>query len=292
VTLGAGGLAVTQAATGSGAPSGFVPITPCRLFDTRADNQVGPRGTPLTAGESYVQQVTATNGNCTVPAGASAIALNVTTVSGTALSYLTLWPTDAGRPLASSLNWAPGASATPNKVDVRLSADGKVSLYNDAGTVNVLADVVGYYVSLTPTGTSRLLLDPAAFSTDGEDPGWLHHNFAEGRLEGGPGATCGVTAVSFPQGATIIGVTAHVSDSTSGAGFDVAVKLWRNPIGVSPAEVMFQATTVDFPGDITLTGTTITEPVIDNTQFSYFASVCGLRELNFLYDMGIDYTNP
>ena len=47
--------------------------------------------------------------------------------------------------MASNLNWVPGAPPTPNKVDVKLSADGWIDLFNLAGQVSVLADVVGYY---------------------------------------------------------------------------------------------------------------------------------------------------
>jgi hypothetical protein len=86
------------------------------------------------------------NGNCNIPADASAVAMNVTAVGGTAGSFLTIWPSDvAPRPLASNLNWVPGSPPTPNKVDVKLSADGKINLFNLQGSVSVLADVVGYY---------------------------------------------------------------------------------------------------------------------------------------------------
>ena len=73
--------------------------------------------------------------------------MNVTAVGGTLGSFLTIWPSDvAPRPLASNLNWVPGSPPTPNKVDVKVSvADGKINLFNLAGIVFVLADVVGYY---------------------------------------------------------------------------------------------------------------------------------------------------
>ena len=289
VTIGIGGLGVAHAATTGGTPSAFVPVTPCRLFDTRSGAPVGPRARPLAAQETFVQQVTGTNGNCVVPVGASAIALNVTIANPTSASFLTVWPSDVARPLASSLNWSAGDRPTPNKVDVKLSPDGKVSLLNDGGTVDVLADVVGYYSGVAQA-TTPVVVDAAAFSTDG-DPGsaGFRHNFARGRIEGGSNATCGIAPVSFPQNATLTDVTAHVADSTSGPGFDVAVKLWRNPRGVEDAEEMFSKSTSLFPGDITLTGTTITTPLVDNFTYGYFVTVCGLRETNFLYDVAISY---
>jgi hypothetical protein len=130
----------------TGERNAFIPITPCRLFDLRpAPSQIGPRSAALGPHEVYTVQVTGTNGNCTIPADATAVAMNVTTVGGTAASYLTVFPSDATQPLASNLNWVPGSPPTPNKVDVKLSATGQISLYNDVGSVAVLADVVGYY---------------------------------------------------------------------------------------------------------------------------------------------------
>jgi hypothetical protein len=147
VTL-AGGLAIpsAQATVSTGERLVYFPITPCRLLDTRpAPDTVGPRGTALAAHESYTQTVTGSNGNCTVPLDARAVALNVTVANGSANSYLTVWPADAAQPVASNLNWPAGSGPIPNKVDVGLSADGRISFYNNGGTVDVLADVVGYY---------------------------------------------------------------------------------------------------------------------------------------------------
>ena len=130
---------------GGGAGAVFVPITPCRLFDTRNASTVGPRSTPLANGETYTQPVTGANGDCIIPTSATAVSMNVTIVNPTATSFLTVWPADGAQPLASNLNWLAGGPATPNKVDVKLSADGKIKLFDNAGSVDVLADVVGYY---------------------------------------------------------------------------------------------------------------------------------------------------
>jgi hypothetical protein len=150
VVLGAGVvLPSASAAVNTGSRAVFVPMVPCRLFDTRpgADINVGPRATPLGPSEVYTQQVAGNNGRCSVPTDATAISMNVTAVGGTSSGYLTVYPADATeRPQASNLNWAAGAPAVPNKVDVKLSsATGAINLFNFAGTVDVLADVVGYY---------------------------------------------------------------------------------------------------------------------------------------------------
>lgn len=145
----AGGLAIpsAQATISSGERLVFVPTTPCRLLDTRpAPTTVGPRSTALAGGEAYTQTVIGTNGNCTIPLDARAVAMNVTIANGTANSYLTVWPSDVAQPTASNLNWPAGTGPIPNKVDVGLSADGRISFYNNGGSVDILGDVVGYYV--------------------------------------------------------------------------------------------------------------------------------------------------
>ena len=49
VTVGGGALGVVNATVTSGARAVFIPITPCRLFDTRPDSQIGLRGAPIAA---------------------------------------------------------------------------------------------------------------------------------------------------------------------------------------------------------------------------------------------------
>lgn len=146
VTLGAGGaMGIARASTPSTVTPALTTITPCRLLDTRPSPlTVGPRGAALGPGETYVATVGGTNGNCTLPTDLTGVVMNVTVVDGTAGSFLTVFPSDQPRPLSSNLNWVAGQAATPNQVTANLSADGKISFYNLAGTVNVIADVVGY----------------------------------------------------------------------------------------------------------------------------------------------------
>jgi hypothetical protein len=152
VSLGGGGFLIADAAAGDD-DSTYVPIANCRLFDTRPAPRppAGPKKTPLGPGESnvYTQPVTGTNGDCTIPPDAVGVSMNVTITDPTAQSNLRLFPADEATPLTSNLNWLPGQSPTPNKVDVKLSPDGKMKLFNFNGTVNVLADVFGYYTNLT-----------------------------------------------------------------------------------------------------------------------------------------------
>ena len=122
----------------------MVPITPCRLLDTRAATHVGTRTTPLSAGQTYTVTATGAAGNCALPSGAVGLVLNVTAVHGSTASYLSVWPADAARPTVSNLNWVAGQSPTPNQVTVGLSSTGtpgQVSFFNAAGSVDLVVDV-------------------------------------------------------------------------------------------------------------------------------------------------------
>ena len=149
ITLGGGSVFRSAEATvNTGTRAVFVAITPCRLFDTRpAPLNVGSRTAPLTAADTFTVPVRGTNGNCIIPAGAVGVVMNVTIDNPTADSFLTVYPGDAAsRPLASNLNWTAASSPTPNQVTVLLGATlGNIKFYNNAGSVNVLADIVGYY---------------------------------------------------------------------------------------------------------------------------------------------------
>ncbi len=150
-------LLVTQAWSAGAAPGGtdstFVPTAGCRLADTRpAPDNVGLRSNPLGAGDVFEVAVHGANGDCTgglaIPADAVAVALNVTAVNATSSSNIRVYPADLAEvPLLSNLNVSAGAPPTPNKVDVKLSPDGKIRVYNFRGSVNIFIDVVGYYTN-------------------------------------------------------------------------------------------------------------------------------------------------
>lgn len=243
VSLGGTTIGIVNAASSSGERAVFVAITPCRLFDTRATEPVGPRTTPLGPGETFQQSVRGTNGNCVLPSDAVAVALNMTAVNGTSASYLTVWPSDATRPLASSLNWVAGAPPTPNKVDVKLGADGAIKLFNNAGNVDVLADVVGYYVDhnhddryYTESESDSRYYGKA--QSDGRYPSKVQRLvIGTGMFEAGVGLTYGldnindcissravvVVPFSLPVGTIVRSIDAIVYDDAGVVPFTIAV---------------------------------------------------------------------
>jgi hypothetical protein len=145
VTLGFGGLNYAGALTPSAVGNVFVPIVPCRLFDTRpVPSTVGTRFRPLTADEEFVAQVTGANGDCSIPSTTTAAVLNVTAVGPVGDGFVTVWPADAPRPNTSNLNFSDGQSPVANAVTVKLGS-GAIRLVSSASQVDVIADVVGYF---------------------------------------------------------------------------------------------------------------------------------------------------
>jgi hypothetical protein len=125
----------------------YHPVSPSRLLDTRDGG-----GPPVGAGGTLDLQVMGRGG---VPAtGVSAVVMNVTAVSPTAGTFVTAWPSGQARPLASNLNVVAGQTA-PNLVVVATGIGGKVSLYNLAGSVHLVADVAGWFGDGTEAGGAR-----------------------------------------------------------------------------------------------------------------------------------------
>ncbi|GGQ66826.1 hypothetical protein [Kitasatospora griseola] len=120
--------------------STFSPATPQRLLDTR--DGTGARQGAVGAGGLVSVQVGGVGG---VPYGATAVLLNVTVTNPTDTGYLTAYPHGTDRPGTSSLNWTPGQTVS-HQVLVPV-VDGRVVFYNSTGTVNVTADLTGWFTA-------------------------------------------------------------------------------------------------------------------------------------------------
>ena len=130
--------------------SGFVSMAPLRVFDTR--DGVGGRAWPLGEQENWSFTLA---GRFGIPADAVAVAMNLTSVGATNNTFVTVSPTGEARPFASNLNPVPGA-AVPNLVVARIGVGGSVELFNNTGTVHLVADVVGYFTPTSNVGLEAL----------------------------------------------------------------------------------------------------------------------------------------
>ena len=132
----------------------FVPVTPCRVADTRSP--VGPFGGPTMAAATS-RPFAIPRSPCGIPNTAQAYSLNVTVVPKGPLSYLTLWPTGQSQAGVSTLN-SFGGDVVANAAIVPAGADGAVSVYVTNPT-DVILDINGYFD--TEAGSSSFSFYPA-----------------------------------------------------------------------------------------------------------------------------------
>jgi hypothetical protein len=119
--------------------SGFVGVTPSRLADTR----INLGGGPLSKNSVEAFQISGSGG---VPAGATAVAINVTAVHPNALGNLRIYPNGQAIPSTSNINYIRGGDQAAFAI-VKLPPSGKIDIYTDNANVNVTIDVFGYLPS-------------------------------------------------------------------------------------------------------------------------------------------------
>ena len=113
----------------------LTPLTPTRLYDTRASDS------PLLAGGDRAVQVAGLAG---VPSAARSVLVNVTSTGATQPADVETYPSgDKPSPRTSVLNVVRGQTAAV-LVQARLGADGKIVLSSSAGSMGVVLDVLGW----------------------------------------------------------------------------------------------------------------------------------------------------
>lgn len=144
----------------------FVPIAPCRLFDTRlaggaiAANTV--RSFDVTAVSDYsFQGGAASNCNGVGAAGSFAAAvINFTTVTPAAAGYITAFPFLTTQPLAATVNYA-GGDIRGNVATVALdqgASANELSVYSFAQT-HLVGDIIGYFINPQATALECVEVD-------------------------------------------------------------------------------------------------------------------------------------
>jgi hypothetical protein len=120
----------------------FTPLTPTRVLDTRYDIGLSGAFADRTARSLKIAGAAGSG----VPAGATAVTVNVTVVNQTAAGYLALTQTPTATPATSTLNF-PLGDTRANGATVPLASDGSIGI-TFAGTsgasTDVVLDVTGY----------------------------------------------------------------------------------------------------------------------------------------------------
>ena len=131
----------------------FTPVTPCRIVDTRvaggpiaANSSRAFLGLAVSAGANFSSQGGSAT-NCNVAAvGASAIMINVTTVTPSGAGFATVYKSGDSRPLAASVNYTAGAIVN-NSVVVGVPNPLAITdfvIYTFAQS-DYVVDIVGYF---------------------------------------------------------------------------------------------------------------------------------------------------
>lgn len=180
----------------------FTPLTPARILDTR--NGIGGFNTPIGRASAIEVSVAGQGGVPTT--GVTAVVMNVTATQASEQSFVSVYPAGALRPNSSTVNIAPNQNV-PNLTLAKLGANGKVSVYNDSGTVHVLLDVVGWFSTGATAGTNaRLRTTPPTRLVDTRN-GLGGHNGPIGPNSSIPVQVTGQAGV--PAGA--VGVIANIT---------------------------------------------------------------------------------
>ena len=140
--------AINSFTTASTTALQFIPVTPCRVADTR--NATGPFGGPEPAANTS-REFDIPQSACNIPSTAVAYSLNVTVVPSGSLGFLTLWPSGQTRPAVSLLNSDGRIKA--NAAIVGAGTNGGVSVYV-TNAAQVILDIDGYFVA---AGTASAL---------------------------------------------------------------------------------------------------------------------------------------
>ncbi|MCU0260804.1 MAG: CAP domain-containing protein [Ilumatobacteraceae bacterium] len=128
---------------GAGASGRFTALSSIRLLDTR---QVARELNPVTGGAKVEPGQTVRlpiAGVRGVPAGATAVSVNLTAVDHDVPGYVTAFPCGA-LPQASNVNTTPYERAVANGAQVALSPDGALCLYSDH-RVHLIVDINGIW---------------------------------------------------------------------------------------------------------------------------------------------------
>lgn len=130
----------------------YTPVTPTRLVDSRPDGRT-PDGVGAAIGirpaSGTLRVPTASRAQ--IPADATAVVLNVTSVASLAPGFVTVYPRGVVRPDASNVNHVP-AQNVANLVVARRGTNGDICMFTSA-TTHLVVDVAGYFTGTPPTGS-------------------------------------------------------------------------------------------------------------------------------------------
>lgn len=201
----AGGRTATTSTVFSTRGSGLVPFGPTRVLDTRTGTGQGGVVRKI---DPFGSIRLAVGGQGGIPAGVTAVAMNLTATNPTQSGYITGHPAGQPRPLASTVNFVAGQTV-PNMAILPVAADGRVDFYNGSpGTTDLIADVTAYFVKAPSAGYEPINASRLMDSRQG----------AAGPLPGGQTWSRKVATGQVPAHANAVVLNVTVTDPR-GAGY-------------------------------------------------------------------------
>jgi hypothetical protein len=129
---------------------------------------------------------------------------------------MTVYPTGEARPNTSTINWSSNG-AVANSATVQLHADRSVRIYNSAGTVNVIIDLLGYYApspvgngAAGPAGPTGATGPTGPQGLPGTGGGAIAYAFASNTS---PETVLADSVVTFDLPGPMVGITTDVADN-------------------------------------------------------------------------------
>jgi hypothetical protein len=154
-------------------PLQFIPVTPCRVVDTRRT------GGPIQGG-TY-RSFSIPQSGCNIPSTAAAYLLNVTVVPNGRLSYLTVYPTGENRGVVTTMNSLDGRIKSDAAI-VPAGTNQEVSVYV-SDTTNVVLDTSGYFAPASGSTLAYYPLPPCRVVDTRNPPGPLGGPHLQGGVE-------------------------------------------------------------------------------------------------------------
>lgn len=131
----------------------YTAIDPQRAYDSRQPNYsvmgvLAPnQNRVISVADGHSADGTVTLANA-VPAGATAVQINVTAANMTGPNFLSVTAGDVTSTVASLLNWDAGVAQIANSIVVPVDSDRQIRVFcgDQTGGAEVIIDVFGYYV--------------------------------------------------------------------------------------------------------------------------------------------------
>jgi len=208
----------------------YVPITPCRIVDTRNGGAGGSFAASESRTYTYVGGAAQGGATCTFTAGATpaALAINATVVSSglgnnpAAFGFLSIYP-EGGSPTSSWMNYLGSDTKANAGVAAINQSSGKFSVFAQNPT-HVIVDLFGVFRAATD-GTPNFIAKWNGNNVLGVSSMW----------DGGAGRI-GIGTVTPTHSMEFVGVDPQIHLTNNGTGSTATLSRYTNRLEISPSD--------------------------------------------------------